>query len=125
MIKWTRVQTHNGYPFKAYRTNKGYGNVILLKEATEELYNTNNPLRNKSLTNSIEEVLEHIVLGVSFGGENYKNMKFYQWCDEGLFEVIPWWVRKHTRDMPPIKLDKIEWKFISDNLEHFEVLYCD
>jgi hypothetical protein len=120
MIKWNIVFTAKRFAFYAYRTKKGYGNIILLKDIVD-FYKS-----QASLTNRMEEVLEHIAGGAAFGGENLNDIKFYQWCDgEGLFEVIPWWVKKITRDMPPFKLDKIEWKFISKDVKQFEVLYCD
>ena len=120
MIKWISVTTEKHFSFSAYRTKKGYGNIILLKDAPH-LYNS-----QMSLTNKMDEVLNLIALGLSFSGENLANIKFYQWNEgEGLFEVIPSWVKKITRDMPPFKLDGIKWKFISKDLKQFEVLYCD
>lgn len=120
MIKWTKVLTKNNYPFLAYRTGKGYGKEIILSEYISE-YSTQ---LTKSLTNNMEEVINHIVLGESFGGTDYTNIRFYQWGNDGLYEVIPYWVRKITRDMPPFKLDSIDWKFISKDLTAFELLYA-
>lgn len=125
MIKWTRVTTMNNYPFYAYRNNLGKGDVIILKEATEELFNSRDPIRNKSLTNNIEECVEHLA---SFDGYHRltTQTKFYQWCQgEGLFELELLWIKKITRDFPPIAVDRVNWKLVTKDLKHFEVLYCD
>jgi len=114
MIKWTRVSTEDHYPFLCYRTKKGYGDVILIAEPSE--------WNSKSLTNNIEKVLTHIIIGLEFGHEIIKNIKFYQWCDgEGLFEITPLWIKEFLNRGEK----SVEWKFISKDLKAFEVLYCD
>ena len=119
MINWRTCYTGKNYAFKIYRTSKGYGNIILLSE--EEL----NFKLSKSLTNNMEEVIQHLAFVLTFGQENLKEIKFYQWCpNEGLFEIIPWWKDIPIMKKSPLKVGRTDWKFISKDLKQFEILYC-
>lgn len=120
MIKWTNVRTMSNYPFVAYRSKKGEGDIIILREPNDLDYS-----KHKSLTNNIEECMEHIA---SFDGY-YKlstQTKFYQWVEnEGLFELKVIWTKKLIKSWPPIAATDVKWEFITKDLKHFEVLYCD
>jgi len=72
-IYWTRVSTYNQYPFLAWRSGKGRGNIIILTEEPNL-----NHKKHKSLTNNIEAVLKHILIGMYFADEEISKIKWYQ-----------------------------------------------
>jgi hypothetical protein len=112
-IYWTSVRTADNYPFYAWRSNKGRGNIIIITE-----HPNLDTTKRKSLTNNIEEVLEHFIRVLVFSDE-IANIKWYQWVrNEGLFELS--FKYSPARDY---EVGDVTWKFIGDNLETFEVLY--
>ncbi len=117
MIYFTKSTTQKGYPFNYYRTTKSCGNIVVLSE-----YESIDHKKQLSLTNNIESVLEYLTWGLSWGR---KDCTFYQWGDDGLFKLEVLWAKKMTGDLPPFKVEDVKWKYISNKLDAFEVLYAD
>jgi len=101
----------DNYPFEIARI----GDKFIVKES---IYMK---ATHKSLTNNIEQIIEHIILGTS--KEEHKTMQLFQYGDDGLFEVTWYLTRKITRDMPPFEVVDVKWTFVSKDLAAFEVLY--
>ena len=114
-INWTTFRTEKNYPVDAYCVSAEPW-VIIIKEA-------NIDHNHKSLTNSMEKVLEHLILGAGTNAVA-KTMQVYQWCPgEGLFRVEWYLANKITRDMPPWIVTDVKWTKIANDLKAFEVLY--
>lgn len=115
-IKWTTVYTEKNYRFEAKLLSQSPYTFLLREDPKiDHVY-------SKSLTNAMDEVLEHLIIGV--GPDICKTMQVYQWCEgEGLFKIEWYLSKKHTRDMPPWRISDVKWYKIADDLKAFEVLY--
>lgn len=116
-IKWTTVYTEKGYKFNAALVSQSPYTFLVAQHLTLD------PSRDLTLTNAIEQVLEHLIIGV--GPELCRDMQVYQWCKgEGLFKVEWCLSKKFTRDMPPWAVTDVKWTKIANDLKAFEVLYA-
>lgn len=112
-MRFIDVMTFNNYPFCLALV----GNKYLIKE-----YPNLDFTKHKSLTNNIEEVLEHILLGLGFGTHTTKDKyKFYQWCDDGLFELL----FKSKTHFRPYTVMGVQWVQVSKDTRYFDLLYGD
>jgi hypothetical protein len=91
-IDFVQFRTEKNYPVMACCVSVNPWTLII-KEA-------NIDHNHKSLTNSMESVLEHLILGA--GPKVCDTMQVYQWCEgEGLFKVEWMLAKKYTKYMPP------------------------
>lgn len=114
-IKWTTVRTQDNYKFEAYCASVEPWIVIVREHPTiDHVY-------DKSLTNSIELVLEHLMSGAWYDEDYIKRAKIYQWCEgEGLFQL--------SFEFEPcphkgLAAYNVNWTKVADDLKAFEVLY--
>ena len=117
MIKFTRVSTEKHFQFMLSLVDS---NKYIIMDAPYFQI-------DRSMWDKLPEVLEHIILGISFGqGVNKKtDYKFYYFnYNSGLYELDVYLERKITRDMPPWTIAQpIKHKLIAKDLKAFEVLY--
>lgn len=114
-IKWTTVYTHDKYKFEAYCASVEPWTVIVREHpAIDHVY-------EKSLTNSIEPVLEHLMSGAMFDENYIKRSRIYQWCEgEGLFQLSFEFERCPHKGLAAYN---VKWAKVADDLKAFEVLY--
>lgn len=103
--------TGENYPFQIARIK----DTFIVKESRWKVG------KQISLTNAMDYVIEHIILGTT--PQEHHTMKIFQYGDDGLFEVTWFLKRKITRDMPPWAVSDVKWTYVSKDLSTFEVLY--
>jgi hypothetical protein len=114
-IKWTTVRTEDNYRFEAYCASTEPWTVIVREHPQID------HRREKSLTNAIESVLEHLMSGAWYDEQYIKRSKIYQWCEgEGLFQVSFEFERCPHKGLAAYG---VKWHKMADDLRAFEVLY--
>ena len=107
MVKWTEVYTAKNYPFLANRLNDNA--YIIMQSSVLSKY-------DKTLTNNIEEVLEHILLP-EWAFDRGNKPKIYQYDKDGIFEVM------YELDMSDGGVMRVRWHFISKDIKGLLILY--
>lgn len=108
------MSIQSNYPFRIAR----FADKFIITET--DLYDKKDL---KSLTNNIEEIIEHIILGCDQA--EAKRIEIYQYGDDGIFKLDWYLKRKITRDMPPWEVCDVKWIFVSKDIAAFEVLYAN
>lgn len=114
-MKFSTAYTFNNYKFYCAVLDS---NKYMLMQHEDIFHN-----KQKSLTNNIEEVLDHIICGISIGS-SYKHYEFFQISNDGIFKL--------RFDVSGASLNKnkysrnsfnIKWQFITKNIKNFNILY--
>jgi hypothetical protein len=113
-IDFVLFHTNKNYPVLACCVNTSPWTLVLKQANIDH--------NHKTLTQSMGEVLEHLIIG---GGPKIcDSMQVFQWDENrGLFKIDWMLAKKFTRDMPPWTVTNIRWTKIADDLKAFEVLY--